>query len=110
MWLSEIIETCLIFQENVYGLLSKVYEAKKTCIQQGNHNPSREDIAACAGISVERMEKLLSSARVPLSMQQPVWMDQTTTFQVSLFSYNFEKISFLLYLVHDFTLDRDPDG
>ncbi|KAG6430491.1 hypothetical protein SASPL_108560 [Salvia splendens] len=67
--------------ENVYGLLSKVYEAKKTCIQQGNHTPSREDIAACAGISVERMEKLLSSARVPLSMQQPVWMDQTTTFQ-----------------------------
>ncbi|XP_057779151.1 RNA polymerase sigma factor sigF, chloroplastic [Salvia miltiorrhiza] len=67
--------------ENVYGLLSKIYEAKKTCVRQGNHNPSREDIAACAGISVERMEKLLFSARVPLSMQQPVWMDQPTTFQ-----------------------------
>ncbi|KAG6430490.1 hypothetical protein SASPL_108559 [Salvia splendens] len=64
--------------ENVYGLLSKVYEAKKTCIQQGNHTPSREDIAACAGISVERMEKLLSSARVPLSMQQPEITADTT--------------------------------
>lgn len=75
-----------MFQENVYGLLSKVYEAKKTCARQGNYNPSREDIAACAGISIDRMEKLLISARVPLSMQQPVWMDQTTTYQVIFIS------------------------
>lgn len=78
-----------MFQENVYGLLTKVYEAKKICVQQGNHNPSREDIATCAGISVERMEKLLYTARVPLSMQQSVWMDQDTTFQVILFLYSF---------------------
>ncbi|KAH6762337.1 RNApolymerase sigma-subunit F [Perilla frutescens var. hirtella] len=67
--------------ENVYGLLTKIYEAKKICIQQGNQNPSREDIAVRAGISVEKMEKLLYTARVPLSMQQPVWMDQSTTYQ-----------------------------
>ncbi|KAK6147011.1 hypothetical protein DH2020_017943 [Rehmannia glutinosa] len=67
--------------ENVYSLLSKVYEAKKSCVQQGNHYPTKEDIAACAGLSVERLEKLLYTARVPLSMQQPVWMDQNTTYQ-----------------------------
>ncbi|GFP83186.1 RNA polymerase sigma factor sigf chloroplastic [Phtheirospermum japonicum] len=67
--------------ENVYGLLNKVYEAKKLCIQQGNHNPRNEDIAARAGISVERLEKLLYTARLPLSMQQPVWIDQKTTYQ-----------------------------
>ncbi|KAI3472063.1 hypothetical protein Pfo_028751 [Paulownia fortunei] len=67
--------------ENVYSLLSKVYEAKKLCIQQGNHHPMKEDIAACAGISIERLERLLYTARMPLSIQQPVWMDQDTTFQ-----------------------------
>ncbi|KAL3628506.1 hypothetical protein CASFOL_027552 [Castilleja foliolosa] len=67
--------------ENVYGLLTKVYEAKKLCIQQGNHYPKNEDIAACAGISVERLEKLLYTARLPVSMQQPVWIDQKTTYQ-----------------------------
>ncbi|KZV34129.1 RNA polymerase sigma factor sigF, chloroplastic [Dorcoceras hygrometricum] len=67
--------------ENVYGLLSKVFEAKKVCIQQGTHNPKIEDIAACAGMKVERLESLLFTARMPISMQQPIWMDQDTTFQ-----------------------------
>ncbi|KAL8516638.1 hypothetical protein ACS0TY_015050 [Phlomoides rotata] len=67
--------------ENVYALLAKVYEAKKTCIQRGNHNPTKEDIALCAGLSVERLEKLLFTARMPLSLQKPVFMDQDTTFQ-----------------------------
>ncbi|XP_027071211.2 RNA polymerase sigma factor sigF, chloroplastic [Coffea eugenioides] len=67
--------------DNVYGLLSKVKEAKKLCIQQGIHSPTKEEIASCAGITVEKLEKLLFTARMPLSMQQPVWMDQDTTFQ-----------------------------
>lgn len=72
------------FQENVYALLAKVYEAKKICIQKGNHQPTKEDIAVCAGLSVERLEKLLFTARMPLSLQKPVFMDQDTTFQVIL--------------------------
>ncbi|KAL2250642.1 RNA polymerase sigma factor sigF, chloroplastic isoform X1 [Sesamum indicum] len=67
--------------ENVYSLLSRVYEAKKLCIQQGNHLPTKEDIAACAGMSVEGLERLLYTARMPLSLQKPVWTDQDTTFQ-----------------------------
>ncbi|XP_016467962.2 RNA polymerase sigma factor sigF, chloroplastic isoform X1 [Nicotiana tabacum] len=67
--------------ENVYALLSKVKDAKKLCIQQGNHHPTREDIASCAGMSVERLQSLLSAARTPLSMQQSVWTDQDATFQ-----------------------------
>lgn len=67
--------------ENVYGLLSKVSKAKKVCVQRGNHNPKKEDIAACAGMTVERLESLLYTARMPVSMQQPIWMDQDTTFQ-----------------------------
>ncbi|KAL3531955.1 hypothetical protein ACH5RR_005476 [Cinchona calisaya] len=34
-----------------------------------------------AGITVEKLEKSLFAARMPLSMQQSVWSDQDTTFQ-----------------------------
>ncbi|PHU06502.1 RNA polymerase sigma factor sigF, chloroplastic [Capsicum chinense] len=67
--------------ENVYALLSKVKDAKKLCIQQGNHHPTKEDIASRAGMSVERLQNLLSTVRTPLSIQQSVWSDQDTTFQ-----------------------------
>ncbi|CAN4117091.1 unnamed protein product [Withania somnifera] len=67
--------------ENVYALLSKVKDAKKLCIQQGKHQPTKEDIALCAGMSVERLQNLLSTVRTPLSIQQSVWSDQDTTFQ-----------------------------
>ncbi|KAI3447576.1 hypothetical protein Pfo_004241 [Paulownia fortunei] len=87
-WIKQAIRKALFrhsrtirLPENVYGLLSKVYEAKKLCIQQGNHHPMKEDIAACAGITVERLDRLLYTAQMPLSMQKPVWMGQDATFQ-----------------------------
>lgn len=72
-----------IMQDNVYGLLNKVTEAKRQCIQEGHHRPTKEQIAARAGVTVDKLERLLYSARTPLSMQQPVWTDQNTTFQVT---------------------------
>ncbi|KAL6277666.1 hypothetical protein ACE6H2_021267 [Prunus campanulata] len=71
----------ILLQENVYSLLGKVLEAKKSCIQEGNHNPNKEELARRVGITVEKLEKLLYATRMPLSMQQPVWADQDTTFQ-----------------------------
>ncbi|KAK3226546.1 hypothetical protein Dsin_006408 [Dipteronia sinensis] len=67
--------------ENVYSLLGKVLEAKRLCIQEGNRNPTKEDVARGVGITVGKLEKLLFMTRSPLSMQQPVWSDQDTTFQ-----------------------------
>ncbi|XVE96633.1 hypothetical protein REPUB_Repub02eG0239500 [Reevesia pubescens] len=67
--------------ENVYSLLSKVLDAKRSYIQEGNHRPSKEEIARRVGITVEKLDKLLFTTRMPLSMQQPVWADQDTTFQ-----------------------------
>ncbi|XVE61685.1 hypothetical protein DITRI_Ditri06bG0060000 [Diplodiscus trichospermus] len=67
--------------ENVYGRLSKVLDAKRSYIQEGNHYPSKEELARRVGITVEKLDKLLSVTRMPLSMQQPVWADQDTTFQ-----------------------------
>ncbi|GMJ02988.1 RNApolymerase sigma-subunit F, SIGMA FACTOR 6 [Hibiscus trionum] len=67
--------------ENVYGLLSKVLDAKRSYIQEGNHHPSKEELARRVRITVEKLDRLLFSTRMPLSMQQPVWADQDTIFQ-----------------------------
>ncbi|CAI0471426.1 unnamed protein product [Linum tenue] len=67
--------------DNLYALLGKVIEAKRGCNREGNHDPSKEDIARKAGITVEKLEKLQFAARIPISMQQTVWTDQDTTFQ-----------------------------
>lgn len=67
--------------EKVYILLGKVMEAKKLYIQEGNLHPTKEELARRVGITVEKIDKLLFSARIPISMQQTVWADQNTTFQ-----------------------------
>lgn len=67
--------------ENVYGLLGKVTEAKNYFVRAGNYKPSKEELAARAGITVERLDKLLFMSRIPRSLQQCVWADQDTTFQ-----------------------------
>jgi DNA-directed RNA polymerase sigma subunit (sigma70/sigma32) len=71
-------------QENVHTLLGKVKESKRLLIQGGNHYPTKEELARHVGITVDKLQKLLYSTRLPLSMQQPVWADQDTTFQVML--------------------------
>lgn len=100
----------------MYSLLGKVLEAKKSCIQEGNHNPNKEELARRVGITVEKLEKLLYATRMPLSMQQPVWADQDTTFQVkillvSIFLYTSLSLShtFLVYdlAVYNFNFERD---
>ncbi|KFK36579.1 hypothetical protein AALP_AA4G141800 [Arabis alpina] len=67
--------------ENVYMLLGKVSEARKTCLQEGNYSPNKKQIAGHVGVSTEKLDKLLYNTRTPLSMQQPIWADQDTTFQ-----------------------------
>ncbi|XVE76152.1 hypothetical protein DITRI_Ditri12bG0150600 [Diplodiscus trichospermus] len=71
----------ILLPENLYSLLGKVLDAKKSYIQEGNHCPSKEELARRVGITVEKLDKLLLTTRMPLSMQQPVWADQDTTFQ-----------------------------
>ncbi|KAG5028963.1 hypothetical protein JHK87_012477 [Glycine soja] len=67
--------------EKVFILLGKVIEAKKLYIQEGNLHPTKEELARRVGVTVEKIDKLLFSARIPISMQQTVWADQNTTFQ-----------------------------
>ncbi|CAL5334736.1 unnamed protein product [Camellia sinensis] len=79
-WLS-LTQNKSMLQDNVYNLLYKVMEAKRSCIGEGNHQPTKEEIAVRIGMTIDKLELLLHSARMPLSMQQPVWADQNTTFQ-----------------------------
>ncbi|GMH09818.1 hypothetical protein Nepgr_011659 [Nepenthes gracilis] len=67
--------------ENVYSLLSKVMEAKKSYIQEGHQHPTKEQLALRVGITVEKLQNLHFLTRIPLSLQQHVWMDQETTLQ-----------------------------
>ncbi|KAL5742956.1 hypothetical protein ACOSP7_029688 [Xanthoceras sorbifolium] len=67
--------------ETVYTRLSKVLEAKRLYIQEGNRNPTNEELAKRVGITVGKLEKLLCMTRLPISMQQTVWADQDTTYQ-----------------------------
>ncbi|XP_019187026.1 PREDICTED: RNA polymerase sigma factor sigF, chloroplastic isoform X1 [Ipomoea nil] len=87
-WIRQAIKKA-IFQHSravrlpvsIYALLSKVIEARKSCIEEGNHQPSKEEVARRAGITVEKMERLLFTARMPVSLQQSVWADDSTTYQ-----------------------------
>ncbi|XP_010684095.2 RNA polymerase sigma factor sigF, chloroplastic [Beta vulgaris subsp. vulgaris] len=67
--------------ENMYSLHAKVLEARRLFIQEGHHQPTTEELALRVGITVEKLRNLLVMMRHPLSMQQPVWADQDTTFQ-----------------------------
>lgn len=77
-----------MFQDNVYGLLYKITEAKRLCIQDGHHNPTNKDIAARAGMTVEKLERLLMAARSPISLEQSAWADQNTTYHVCFFFFS----------------------
>ncbi|KAK9733346.1 hypothetical protein RND81_04G061600 [Saponaria officinalis] len=86
-WIRQSIKKA-IFQHSrtirvptMYSLLGKVLEAKKVCIQEGHHNPTDEELAKRVGITVEKLGNMMALMRYPLSMQQPVWADQSTTLQ-----------------------------
>lgn len=69
--------------ENVFGLLKKIKDARRLCIQEG-HIPTNQDLAKRVGIRVEKLESLLKSCRIPLSIQERAWkpwIDQDVTIQ-----------------------------
>ncbi|WJX84639.1 hypothetical protein P8452_67190 [Trifolium repens] len=87
-WIRQTIRRALFLHsktirlpENIYTLLGKVSEAKKSYIKEGNLHPTTEEIAKTVGITVDRLEMLLFSTRTPVSIERPVWADQDTTFQ-----------------------------
>ncbi|KAB2622375.1 RNA polymerase sigma factor sigF [Pyrus ussuriensis x Pyrus communis] len=84
-WIRQTVRKA-IFQHSRTIRLPKLFTGKcvhpprQSTREEGNHNPNKE-LARRVGITVEKLQKLLFSTRMPLSMQQPVWADQDTTFQ-----------------------------
>ncbi|KAJ9554913.1 hypothetical protein OSB04_009527 [Centaurea solstitialis] len=67
--------------EGVYNLMYKVSEAKRICIREGNHEPTQKQIAAQAGMPVEKVQKLRSIQKITLSLQQPIYPNDSTTYE-----------------------------
>lgn len=103
------MEWSYYLQENLYTLLGKLIEAKKSYIQEGNLHPTKEELARKVGITIEKMDNLLFASRNPISMQQTLWVDQDTTFQV----WPSSKFVFLLpwYYLSDLWFEnREKEG
>ncbi|KAF5773102.1 putative RNA polymerase sigma factor, region 3/4, RNA polymerase sigma factor, region 2 [Helianthus annuus] len=67
--------------EGVYTMMYKVSEAKRLIIREGNHEPTQKQIADQAGMTVEKLQKLKSIQKITLSLQKPIWANDSTTYE-----------------------------
>nr|QKY65003.1 plastidic RNA polymerase sigma-subunit 6 [Passiflora contracta] len=67
--------------ECVYYQLSQIKQAKKSYIQEGNYEPTTEELARRTGISVRRVEKLLFMGRTLILVRNAAWVGQDYAFQ-----------------------------
>lgn len=86
-WIRQAIRKAIVLNsrtirlpENVYTLITQIRNMRKLYIQEG-HQPTNEELAKRVGITVEKLEMLLVSARNPISIQQAAWQDEGVTFQ-----------------------------
>ncbi|CAL4920235.1 unnamed protein product [Urochloa decumbens] len=66
--------------ESVFALLRKVGKARLECIMEGEQ-PTNENVARRAGITIEKLARLRAKTRKPRSMQDRVWSDDGVTYQ-----------------------------
>ncbi|RCV39845.1 hypothetical protein SETIT_9G002700v2 [Setaria italica] len=75
--------------ESVFALLRKVGKARLECIMEGEQ-PTNENVARRAGITIEKLARLRAKTRKPRSMQDRVWSDDGVTYQEITEDPNFE--------------------
>nr|AKC88771.1 sigma factor [Geranium incanum] len=61
---------------HIHNLLGKVWKARRLYAQEGNHNPTNEEIAERVNITVDKLMILLARSREPTSLDQTVWGDE----------------------------------
>ncbi|KAJ1292603.1 hypothetical protein BS78_01G002400 [Paspalum vaginatum] len=66
--------------ESVFAQLRKVGKARMECIMDGEQ-PTNENVARRAGITIEKLARLRAKTRKPRSMQDRVWSDDGVTYQ-----------------------------
>ncbi|WJX18141.1 hypothetical protein P8452_07975 [Trifolium repens] len=67
--------------EKVFHKLSKVLDAKKLYMEEGNLNPTKEELARRAGMTTSKVDSLLLVSRIPISMQKTVGAETDTLLQ-----------------------------
>nr|AKC88776.1 sigma factor [Monsonia marlothii] len=60
---------------HIHALLGKIWKAKRSYGEEGNYNPSNEELAKRVNIPVDKLQKVLLYARKPISMERNVWGD-----------------------------------
>lgn len=74
---------CLEQQIHLYEVISRINKAKKTLFQEHGRQPRDEEIAEVVGLTVEKMQSVVKSARAPTSMERPIGKERDTTVGVS---------------------------
>nr|AKC88768.1 sigma factor [Erodium trifolium] len=65
-----------ILPDSVHVLLAKVWKARRLYGEEGNKNPTCEEIAERVNIKVDKLKILLIWAKEPISLEQTVWGDE----------------------------------
>lgn len=74
---------CCFYQIHLYEVISRINKAKKMLIQEHGRQPHAEEIAELVGLTVEKMQTIIKSARAPTSMERPIGEEKSTTVGVS---------------------------
>nr|AKC88772.1 sigma factor [Geranium maderense] len=61
---------------HIHNLLGKIRKAKKLFNEEGNSNPTDEEIAKRVNITVYKLRIIRIRAREPISLEQTVWGDE----------------------------------
>nr|AKC88764.1 sigma factor [Erodium foetidum] len=62
-----------ILPDHIHALLAKVRKARALYGEEGNNNPTYEEIAERVNITVDKLKILLTRSREPISLEQTVW-------------------------------------
>nr|AKC88775.1 sigma factor [Monsonia emarginata] len=65
---------------HIHALVGKIWKAKRLYGEEGNYNPSNEELAKRVNIPVDKLQKVLLYTRKPISMERNVWGDDGVTF------------------------------
>lgn len=78
-----LINTVVFEQIHLYEVISRINKAKKMLVQEHGRQPRDEEIAELVGLTVEKLQSVVKSARAPGSMERPIGIEKDTTVGVS---------------------------
>lgn len=64
---------------HLYEVISRINRAKKMLVQEHGRQPRDEEIAELVGLTVEKLQSVVKSAKAPGSMERPIGKERDTT-------------------------------